>query len=165
MKIKERIGFWRKLAQTATGPTTTTTTTPATPVVAEKVEMSQIPNFNQNLFKLKPEFAQDLVGIFNFLNKYIVALSSGKTKITDVWFAPSRGTSEFFGGLKNIYTIAKWLYQVVSRSDNPYSIETLRGIVKDLSSMVQGMEFPEQQATNIKSELTNLCQTLSNKLG
>lgn len=179
MNLQSRVRFWRKLAQTAApniptvaDPTTTTTTTasPTAPVIispasAPPVSLSQIPTYKANLFNERPNFAQDLLGIINIVNGYLYSLSGGKVKFSDTWTASSTGADAFNGGLNKLYTMAKWLYSVVSTSGKDYSVEGLQKIGQTISSMINGMDFQEPQATNVKTEITSAVQAALNKLG
>lgn len=161
MIIAERIRFWRKLAQDAA----TTTPSPAPVGTAPVISVSQIPTFKANLFSVKPEFIQDLQSVINILNKYLYILSGGKVDFSATWKTPSMGPSQFTAGLKNVYGLSKWMYSVLSSNEEPYSIDGLKKITKDLNDTTARMDFPEPKASTFKSEIISASQLLSNKLG
>ncbi len=161
MRIAERINFWKKFAQTAVEPTPIPTEVGSAPTIS----ISQIPTFRVNLFEKKPEFAQDLQGVINILNKYLFMLSGGKLDFSTTWKTPSIGPSQFTSGLKNMFALAKWIYDAVSVNGEPYSIDGLKKLMKDLSNTVGKMDFPEPKASTFKSEIITITQELSNKLG
>lgn len=161
MRISERIKFWQKLAQDAAVEPTVTAPVGTAPTIS----LSGIPTFRANLFANKPEFVQDLQTVVNILNKYLFTLSGGKLDFSSTWKTPSMGPSQFSGGLKNVFSLAKWIYGVISSNESIYSIDGLRKICKDLSSTVSNMDFPEPKASSFKSEIISISQLLSNKLG
>jgi hypothetical protein len=149
MRISERIQFWRKLAEET----------------APNISLSSIPTFKPNLFAVKPEFVRDLQTIVNILNKYLFTLSDGKLDFSATWKSPSMGPSQFSGGLKNVFSLAKWIYSVISANEPAYTIDGLRKIIKDLNTTISNMDFPEPKASSFKSEIISVNQLLSNKLG
>lgn len=160
MKISERINFWRKFAQTVAEPAPTTEVG-----MAPTITISQIPTFRANLFEKKPEFTQDIQDIINLINKYLFMLSGGKLDFSATWKSPSIGPSQFTSGLKNMFSLSKWIYDVVSVNGEAYSIDGLKKLMKDLNSTVSKMDFPEPKASTFKSEIISIVQVVSNKLG
>jgi hypothetical protein len=157
MIISERIKFWKKLAQTTAVPTVNTQ--------APTISLSQIPNYRVNLFSKKPEFAQDIEKVINLFNKYLFILTDGKLDFSNTWKAPSISGSQFTNSTKNIYSLSKWIYDVVSSNENPYSIDGMKKIISDLKDRVSNIDVPEPKASTFKSEVINICQVISNKLG
>lgn len=159
MNINERIRFWKKLAQENESGTTTQVGS------APTISLSQIPTFKVNLFSNKPEFSQDLQLIVNLLNKYLFMLTGGKLDFSSTWKSPSIGPSQFTSAVKNIYSLCKWIYNIVSSNEPPYSIDGLKKVVKDFNDTVAGMDFPDPKTSGFKSEVVSLSQSLLNKLG
>ena len=158
MKILERIIFWTKLAQQSME-------NKQLPTVATIIHITQIPTFKVNLFSIKPEFSQDIIDIVNIINRYMFNLSGGKVSFVDTWQNPSINSSQFSNSLKNLYSLSKLLYSKISISRQPYSLIELKNIGQELVDMMNGMSFPEPQASNVKSEIISAVQMLNNKLG
>lgn len=154
-KINDRIKIWKKLAQE----------TQAAPLAVPQFTVTQIPTFKSSLFSAKPEFILDMQTIIGLLNKYLFLLSGGKIDFSVTWKSGSLGPSQFTGGLKNIHSLAKWIYSVVSFGGEPYTLNGLKKIIVALSDTVSKMDFPEPQATSFKSEVVSAAQVLINKLG
>lgn len=161
MNIFERLVFWRKLAQA--NPTIVQPTAPLGP--APQVSLSQIPNYRPQLFSIRPNFTEDLQSVFDIFNSYLFKLSNGKLSVVETWRAPSVGPSEFTNSVKNIYTLAKWFYSVVSANQPPYNINGLKKIVQDLKNTIINMDFPDPAASPFKAEIVNISQVMLNKLG
>jgi hypothetical protein len=169
LMVRARSKIWQKLAQTAPAAPTTSTPVPAanttTPPVASPVNITQIPTFKASLFSEKPEFIGDLTAVANLLNKYLVSLSNGQIDLNETWIAPSVNQDQFSKSLKNIYALAKWLYNIVSFNGPPYSLEGMRKIISDLVASTQHYDFPEASVSSIKEQITTLGNTILNKLG
>jgi hypothetical protein len=151
MKIANRIEWWKKFAQQAGA--------------APTISLSQIPSFQASLFSVKPEFATDLLTIVNLINKHLFAMSGGKVSFSNTWISPSVGPSEYSNTVKNLYSLSKWIYGVISVIAPPYSLDGLKRIANDLIKSVNAFTFPEPTAAPIKSEIVNTCQNLLGKLG
>lgn len=157
MDIFERLIFWRRIIAQTTGKLS------EVPIIgsAPTITLSSIPAYKANLFRVRPIFTEDLKEIINLFNKYMFILTNGKLDFTNTWKAPSVSPSQFTGGVKNIYSLSKWLYDIVTANRKEYSIEDLRKIIGDLQSQISGMSFPEIKAVNFKSEVINACQAAS----
>lgn len=165
--LQQRLKVWRKLAQTAADPAPTdTTATPAPSFTIPVLTVFQIPTFKAALFSAYPPFIGDLNTLINTFNKYLMNLSGGKISFDMLHTNPSTSGSAFTNGLKNLYNVSKWFYQILSANKpQPYSTDDLRKIITDLSSSINKYDFPEPKAAPLKNDIVSTCQSILNKLG
>lgn len=149
MIISERIKVWKKISQT----------------LAQKISLSQIPSFKVNLFKNKPEFAQDIQSIINIINNYLLILTDKKLDFSALWLAPSIGASRFSNSVKNIYSVSKLIYERITPNREAYSIDELKELINLIKNDVNIKSFPEPKASSFKSDISTICQQILNKLG
>lgn len=162
MNKKERIKTLKQAQAIPPVPTAT-----PVPTTAPKIDLRSAPNFKADLFSAKPDIIDDdLSGIVNIINKYLFLLSAGKIAFDMVWRNPSITGSEYTNSSKNLFNLAKWIYNVVkAQASGPYSLEGLKQIANSLITTVNGYSFPEPEAKNVKSELVTAGTKLLNKLG
>lgn len=175
MDLFDRMQIWKKMQKrgqatdappSAADPTapSATATSPSVVGNAPSVSLSSIPTFRTNLFSLKADSMQDIQSIINLLNTYLFKLSGGKLTFTATWLFPTIGPDAFTNSLKNVYSLAKWIYTVVSINEAPYSIDALKKIATDLKDTANLMDFPDPSATNFKAEIATISQTMLGKL-
>lgn len=168
MKINSRINFFKKVAQqAATGAaastTTTSTTTPALQI--KPVNIMAVPGYNGNLFSIRPDVIPDINSITNIINKYLSTLSDGYVVFDLTYTNPSINASQYSNSTKNLFSLAKWLYSVITFKGEKYSITGLRAIGNYITNTVRTYSFPEPAAANAQNELITAAQLLLAKLG
>ena len=159
MIIKDRIKFFRKLAQITNTSSTGTTQQSTVPLI----DIKQVPGFRANLFSARPDLLNDINKIANILNTNMSKLSGGKVNFSMVYLNPSLAGDTFSNSVKNMYIISKWLYSVVSTQTTQYSPDALRAIGMGLVKMAQTYSFPE--ASNVQTDLINAGRSMIAKLG
>lgn len=149
-------------AATATTPSAAANVPPNAPA---KIDIRTIPNFNTNLFAIKPEIVADIDHIANIINKNLSILSQGKITFAMVWTNPSVTGTEFTNSVKNLLNLAKWLYNVVRSRAQAYSMEGLRAIGTGLIDTVKTYSFPEDNAATVQGDLIQAATAMLARLG
>lgn len=149
-------------AATAVTPGAAASVPPNAPA---KIDIRTIPNFNINLFAIKPEVVGDINNIANIINKNLSVLSQGKVTFPMVWTNPSITGTEFTNSVKNLLNLAKWLYNVMKSRAQAYSLDGLRAIATGLMDTVKTYSFPEDNASTVQSDLMQAGTTMLAKLG
>jgi len=162
--ISGRMRIWKKLAQQNTA-------VPETPVTSvplgspQTVNIQTIPGFDPSLFSAKPEVVIDFSNLLNLLNRQLFEISKGKVLVSDVWLKPGIDISRYYGAIKNLYSLTKYVVSSLIVKGNPYDIHGIKKILDIVSNMLNSMTFPEAQAISFKSEISTQMQALLNKIG
>lgn len=163
--ISGRMRIWRKLAQQ------NTPAAPASPAVGapagspQRINIQMMPGFDPSLLSAKPEVVLDFSNLLNLMNRQLFEISNGKVLVSDIWLKPGIGISRYYGAIKNLYSLAKYVVSSLIVKGKPYDVAGIRKILDTVMSMLNSMTFPEAQATSFKSEISTQIQVLLNKIG
>lgn len=150
----------------ATTTTPTTTTTNTTTPVAVNIDLQAIPGYRAELFSQRPDLIVDMSKVVNVVNSYLQQLSQNKVNFKHTWLNPSISPSEYTNSLKNLYSLAKWLFSVLTTNQTKYyTVDGLKQIANGLMSTVRAYSFPEPIGTQAQSQLVAMGQSMLAKLG